>query len=482
MKTIYFSGLILLILALLGCSEKLHELEVDTSNGKTTFKTSKFKETTGAQENQNCNQSGNSPNYVPPNSSQYIEKGKALIVRMKNISPNDSLVLSVSEQDVSITGDQSTLFTNELDKIKSNGTTSNPAITNELEKKEEILNESLEKINETEKILEKAKESQSNYEKGLSAKTENFNQTELNELKKVVSDLESNVRYQEDEAEDAKNKRDTSLLFVSEIKYTQNELAQLSEHKKLIKNVSQRTTFLAFLQNSHQVCLNRSANLLSKNAEYPILSAELTHLLYLFKILKSEIESLVFEREKPFFPSKEEFTVSIKKYQRGSKTSQAEELIHLTFIQYKRFKIFSSAGMHCMIYNGKYAGIYNNKDSIIVRGNGDNIVPSFGTYLNGTWRLNDCLMGIALGMGIPLQFNSNVDMTPNFNVLWTTNFQNQYGRFGINAGFGIQKVNVLAPGFKVGDNLGTSNLDVPLRAIWTPTFGIGISYNLGDRE
>ena len=91
-------------------------------------------------------------------------------------------------------------------------------------------------------------------------------------------------------------------------------------------------------------------------------------------------------------------------------------------------------------------------------------------------------MGIALGMGIPLQFNSNVDMTPNFNVLWTTNFQNQYGRFGINAGFGIQKVNVLAPGFKVGDNLGTSNLDVPLRAIWTPTFGIGISYNLGDRE
>lgn len=455
MKTIYFSGLILLILTLFGCSEKLHELTVNTSNGETSF---------------------------DPSETQYIRKGKKFNVKMTNISPNDSLVISVSEQDVSITGDQSTLFTNELDKIKSNGTTSNPAITNELEKKEEILNESLEKINETEKILEKAKESQSNYEKGLSAKTENFTQTKLDELKNEVTDLESNVQDQKDEAEIAKNKRDTSLLFVSEIKYTQDELAQLSEHKKLIKNDSQRTTFLAFLQNSHQVCLNRSANLLSKKAEYPILSAELTHLLYLFKILKSEIESLVFEREKPFFPSKEEFTVSIKKYQRGSKTSQAEELIHLTFIQYKRFKIFSSAGMHCMIYNGKYAGIYNNKDSIIVRGNGDNIVPSFGTYLNGTWRLNDCLMGIALGMGIPLQFNSNVDMTPNFNVLWTTNFQNQYGRFGINAGFGIQKVNVLAPGFKVGDNLGTSNLDVPLRAIWTPTFGVGISYNLGDRE
>lgn len=472
MKTIYLLGLILLILSLSACSEKLHELTVDTSNGKTTFSTSKKNNTSKSP----------STKATAPKSSQYIRKGKLFNVKMTNISPDDSLVLSVSEQDVRITGDESKLFTDELNKVKSSSTTPNSSIVNEVEKKKEVFQTSQEKKKEKQDMLEKTKKDQSSYSTNLLAKNKAFNQTGLDKLNEEVRSLTSEVQKQQRIADDAKNKLDSSLLFVSEIQFAENELSQLSERKKLIKNDSQRTTFLGLLESSKQTCTTRSAGLLKKEADFSLLSAELKQRLNLFDALKSEIENLSFEKEQPFFPSKEEFTVSIKKYQRGSNTGKAEDLIQLTFIQYKRFKIFSSAGMHCMIYNGKYSGIYSNKDSIIVRRNGDNIVPSFGTYLNGTWRLDDCLMGIALGMGIPLQFNSNVDMTPNFNVLWTTNFQNQYGRFGINAGFGIQKVNVLAPGFNVGDNLGTSNLDVPLRAIWTPTFGIGISYNLGDRE
>ncbi|MNU90279.1 hypothetical protein D3C71_801410 [compost metagenome] len=471
MKTIPLLGLILLILALTGCSEKLHELTVDTSNGKTTFSTTKN------------NKSKSTSSSGVPKSSQYIQKGKALNIKMSNISPNDSLVLSVSEQDVRITGDESTLFPKALEEIKSGGTTSNSFVESEILKEEKILSAFQNENTETRKILEKVKEDQSNYNKSFQAEktSKTFTQTGLDSLNKVVDSLELTAQNQKIEEENIQEKLD-SLYFVSAINYAKNELYRLSESQKLIKNDAQRKVFLALLESSKQICVRQSIDLLKKEADFSILSTELKHRLNLFDALKSEVENLVFEREQAFFPSKEEFTVSIKKYQRNSKTGKAEELVQLTFIQYKRFKIFSSAGMHCMIFDGRHANIYSNKDSMIVRRNGSNIVPSFGTYLNGTWRLNDCLMGIGLGIGIPLQFNSNVDMTPNFNVLWTTNFQNQYGRFGINAGFGIQKVNVLAPGFAVGDNLGNTNPDIPLRAIWTPTFGVGISYNIGSRE
>lgn len=421
MKTIPFSGFILLILILTGCSEKMHELSVDTSNGKTTFNGSKT-----------------SSNPISQNNSQYIRKGKAFTIKMSNISPNDSLVLSVSEQDIRITGDDPTHFTDEFNKTKLNTPNSNPSVESEIKKQEDILN---------------------------TFKNQNTENKRINEpnQKKEQRKLDS-------------------LHFVAAINYTQNELHQLLDKKNLIKNESQKSMFLNLLASSKGVCSQQSNSLSKKEIEFPVLSAELKNLLNFFDALKSDVENLVFEREQVFFPSKEEFTVSVKKYNRNSKSGKAEELVQLTFIQYKRFKIFSSIGAHCMIYNGKYAGLYDNKDSVIVRRNGSNIIPSIGTYLNGTWRLNDCLMGIGLGIGIPLQLTNNVDMTPNFNVLWTTNFQNQYGRFGVNAGFGIQKVNVLSPGFNVGDNLGTTNLDVPLRAIWTPTFGVGISYNIGERE
>lgn len=468
MKTIPFSGFILSILILTGCSEKLHELSVDTSNGKTTF-------------NGHTTSSGT----ISQNSSQYIRKGKAFTIKMNNISPNDSLVLSISEQDIRITGDDPNRFQDSLFK----GTTPVDAVSisnqiSELKKTNTQIDEKLQlqrskiqlKINaenDYELKIDKLGKGKPNEKKGY--------QNSLNRVRKDIELLQDNI-YELDEEKILAQQTLDSLNLVLNINLIQNKLYYLNQKKNLLTNIEQKNLLLEEIKAERDSFNRKTVPLLSKEINFLLLATELHRSLDLFNILKKEVENLVFEKEKSFFPSKEEFTVSIKKYQRNSKSGKAEELVQLTFIQHKRFKIFSSIGAHCMIYNGKYAGIYDNKDSVIVRRNGSNIVPSIGTYLNGTWRLNDCLMGISLGIGVPLQLTNNVDMTPNFNVLWTTNFQNQYGRFGVNAGFGIQKVNVLSPGFNVGDNLGTTNLDVPLRAIWTPTFGVGISYNIGERE
>lgn len=468
MKTTAFSFILILVVLLSACSEKLHELTVDASNGKTTFSTSDRKGKTDGQAG-------------PQKKTQYIRKGKALTIKMENISPNDSLVLSVAEDDVRITGDQAKDPLKDPEEQTQTETKDAkiPLITaKEIATKKESTDKLLSDLKTNLDTLDTLEKKLSEYKPSTSdQKTAGA----IKNLKKNIDSLKSKIKKQKTDLKDAQRELD-SLSFVYAINYSKDQLSQLSISKNAIKDNAQRSRFILLLENSENVCTESIKTLQGKELEFPDLSSELTQCANLFFKLRSEVESMVFEREQTFFPSKEEFTVSIKKYQRNNKTGNPEELVNLTFIQYKRFKIFSSAGMHCMLFNGKYAGIYGNKDSIIVRRNGNNIVPSFGTYLNGTWRLDDCLMGISLGIGIPLQFTSNVDMTPNFNLLWTTNFQNQYGRFGINAGFGIQKVNVLAPGFNVGDNLRVTNTDVPLRAIWTPTFGIGVSYNIGDRE
>jgi hypothetical protein len=277
------------------------------------------------------------------------------------------------------------------------------------------------------------------------------------------------------------NERDSIILkaHLNYINETLNELIYISQS---LTNEGLRKEFLDTLDGRRKNLIDLEKKLDLNGTGNTELHIKIDKAMRMFYTIRLTTLKMQYEKINDIFPSKEEITISIKKYNRSNRTSSPEDIFNMTFIQLKRFKIFSSVGAHCMIYNGKYAGIYDNKDSLIVRRNGSNIIPSLGTYLNGTWRLNDCLMGIGLGMGIPLQLTDKVDMTPNFNILWTTNFQNQYGRFGINMGFGIQKVNVLSPGFNEGDNLGTSNLDVPLKAIWTPTFGVGISYNIGERE
>ncbi|WP_343603831.1 hypothetical protein [Fluviicola sp.] len=480
-------ALLSIIFLLTACSEKLHELTVDTSNGKTTFSTSK--------RNGTSNSGRSTGKTSTDNSTQYIRKGKALNIKMSNISSSDSLVLSVSEQDVRITGDEANRFQDSLYRyIKSNGATSvsSTAIASEIREQQKNNNLLSEKLVQQQLELREEIAKKNDYQNRLNnAKKQNNKKKQspgekkysnlLHQTEEDIKILNDSIQILSEEKQNAKRRLD-SLDFVSNINFVQNKLYYLNQKKNLLINPQQQTLFLDEINRTKELCEQKVSTLSSREIDFLSLATELHKSIDLFNILSQEAENLVFEKQKTFFPSKEEFTVSIKKYQRNNKSGQAEELVQLTFIQYQRFKIFSSIGAHCMIYNGKFAGIYSNKDSIIVRRNGSNIVPSFGTYLNGTWRLNDCLMGIALGIGIPLQFTSNVDMTPNFNILWTTNFQNQYGRFGINAGFGIQKVNVLAPGFQVGDNLGTNNLDIPLRAIWTPTFGIGISYNIGDRD
>jgi hypothetical protein len=413
-----------LITFLNSCSSNLHGVSVNVSNGGTSY--------LGKDDNPVKNQ--HTFNYNG-DQTQYIMKGRPFKLHLTEISQNDSIIVHVTEQDIRISGDDANKFVDSLRKYTQLNPTS-PQETETLDKQKQKIEEKL---------------------------------------------LQPMVRDDNALTKKLNNERDSIILkaHLNYINETLNELIYISQS---LTNEGLRKEFLDTLDGRRKNLIDLEKKLDLNGTGNTELHIKIDKAMRMFYTIRLTTLKMQYEKINDIFPSKEEITISIKKYNRSNRTSSPEDIFNMTFIQLKRFKIFSSVGAHCMIYNGKYAGIYDNKDSLIVRRNGSNIIPSLGTYLNGTWRLNDCLMGIGLGMGIPLQLTDKVDMTPNFNILWTTNFQNQYGRFGINMGFGIQKVNVLSPGFNEGDNLGTSNLDVPLKAIWTPTFGVGISYNIGERE
>ncbi len=181
-----------------------------------------------------------------------------------------------------------------------------------------------------------------------------------------------------------------------------------------------------------------------------------------------------------FIPSKEQVDLEIKVYKKGSnvlKSTSGE----LTFSTVGRFKMTTGIGGHLLLIDGKYARTYENIDSVIVSGNGSNIRPSLGTYLNGTWNQGWGLMGFGLGVGLPLNISGDADLTPNFSVFMTCQFQTDYGRMGFNIGMGICKTNELKAGYSTGQNIGSASMDVPLTDVWRPGLMFGLNYVIGKQ-
>ena len=200
------------------------------------------------------------------------------------------------------------------------------------------------------------------------------------------------------------------------------------------------------------------------------------------KLLILEINAFVFEQHFNFHPSKEKIDLTMKSKVTVNDKVTERAIYSSTFYQTGRFKMFGSVGAHVLFMDGKYAKQFSNKDSIIVERDGSNIQPSIGTYLNATWRFKDGLMGFGVGTGIPINVDGSTDLTPNLNLFYTCVFQTEYGRMGFNIGGGIRKVNGLKSGFYVGENIGSTSLEVPLSSFWKPAFMIGINYNIGSNK
>lgn len=200
------------------------------------------------------------------------------------------------------------------------------------------------------------------------------------------------------------------------------------------------------------------------------------------ELLIIEINSFVFDQHFNFHPSKEKIDLTMESKVTVNDKVTERDIYSSTFYQAGRFKMFGSVGAHVLFMDGKYAKQFSNKDSIIVERNGSNIQPSIGTYLNATWRFRDGLMGFGVGTGIPINVDGSTDLTPNLNLFYTCVFQTEYGRMGFNIGGGIRKVNGLKSGFYVGENIGSTSLEVPMSSFWKPAFMIGVNYNIGSNN
>jgi hypothetical protein len=145
------------------------------------------------------------------------------------------------------------------------------------------------------------------------------------------------------------------------------------------------------------------------------------------------------------------------------------------------FKLVASVGFHTLISDGANVREFANKDSIIVDRKGANVIPAFGTYLSGVWRYNQTLYGIGFGTGIPLA-SDDANLTPNFTLHGTLMWQSDMGRFGVNLGVGLRKINYLAPGYEMGEKLSDATQAVPTYSRWRPALMIGVSYTIPQKK
>jgi len=137
-----------------------------------------------------------------------------------------------------------------------------------------------------------------------------------------------------------------------------------------------------------------------------------------------------------------------------------------------RFKITGSTGLHVLMNDGRYPNSFSVKDSILVAGRNSNLQPSIGTYINGTWRVNDAALGFGFGVGLPV----NGDANPNFSAFGTAQFVTDIGRFGFNIGLGMRQIEVLGAGYSVGEKLGGNDLEIPMDKAWKPALMFGVNY------
>lgn len=348
----------------------------------------------------------------------YVKKGRFFEIKVFNYNQfRDSLVFTKNELDVRYTGDEAT---NILASIEDENRGEAEAAKNKLESTSfisEILPDSVQfKKDSLEMIILASK---------VAREYNRFN---------------SSARHVNDTA----SRDDLSLLIDKSLKELKSELSALN------------AKFALELKNE---------------------SEEINLIIDKLEELKFLVTDLVFEKYFSFIPKMEETDLELKVIDRKSKN--IKNSMNLQLITCGRFKIISSIGAHVLITDGKYARKYSNVDSVIVSNNTSNIQPSIGTYLNGVWRVNDALIGLGLGMGIP--FDGSGDLTPNFSINHTMLFQTSQGRFGYNFGVAIRKVDIIAAGYTLGGNLGNASIDVPLISAWKPALLIGVSYNIGSR-
>lgn len=464
MKTVYsflFAGFVLL---LLGCKGHIKTITVSAKDGGVTFvKTS----------------SQGKIDITPQRHQQYLTKSDNLTIEVTGLTPNQTATIKATQSYQAITSEPQ--LKNPLSDLPA---TSSTEPTEGVDQDEENASED---VDTTEQNVVAKREKVAQFNKENRTFLDNPSTPENVKTKMDYDKMRKDLAKDELMLDKKIRKRD-SLLVLQRFnegnqlysKYYHYFFSAVSEIEldTLVKALNKKIDTLYF-----NIDKTKVADFSNLSKKYNNLQIELNE-------LRNRMVNYSFTQKLEIFPYKErvDITVDLNTTKVSAKSGSTENtpvtsrIYTGEFITRRSFKMLVSAGFHTLISDGANVRNFANHDSTIVDRKGINVVPSFGTYLHATWRVQDALIGFGLGTGIPFSSDSGNDLTPNFSLFGTTMFQTDAGRMGFNIGVGLRKVNYLSPGYSVGDAISSDVTVIPTYGRWRPTLMVGVSYTIPEKE
>ena len=473
MKSLYSLLTIGMTLFFVSCKTEHNTLiQVDAQSGKVKYA------------NLSMNDSGKSDTTFLRRKQQYLSKSDNLTIEVIGIKPNQTTTISANQSYQEITSEPqlSNPFA-DLPTIATETPTNGAEKAAEelIEERENTLNElnqNEHKIIEIQNELDKVEKNKSTNKTTKSLETARLN-AELRRVNKeiVFKELELEIKDRKaDSIEVVMYLNNGNRVYSNYYNYFVSATSKSNLDEKCNMLEAEITNHFNVLDNSK---VNEFHNL---KVMYEALQSNLYDLLNRMKNHK-------FSQTLEVLPYKERVDISVDISTTKTTVSAGATQTATTtstiysgeFITKNSFKMLVSVGFHTLVSDGANVRNYSNFDSTIVDRKGSNIIPSFGTYLNATWRVRDALVGFGVGTGIPFSSDAGNELTPNFSLFGTSIFQTDAGRMGFNIGVGLRKINYLAPGYSVGDAISPDVTVIPTFGRWRPTFMVGVSYTIPEK-
>lgn len=383
----------------------------------------------------------------------FVKKGKPIHFKVTNLLPGQSANITVTQS-----------YQNSTNEM---------TISNPIEKPtDKSLPESGADLNETSNKI-------SSLDKMIESKKQEIEKNEKNEKTFSISSLKLEVANLEIQKIAMERKRD-SLNTLTVLFKGEQGLKQTYFYAQTIStNEAKRSALGAIKKEIDSLELHLAQ---SKVMHFPNLKTTADQLLTDMWKLYGQVSTFQPDYYKTVTPRKEQVEVTIEQIENSSAKITTKSLNEFHLVTIHSFKMFASAGFHVIVNDGADVRHFHNRGGTIEDRKGDNVLPSFGTYIQGAWRFRDGLAGFGFGTGIPFNSSETGDLSPNFALFGTLVFQTDAGRFGFNIGTGLRKVNYLSPGYNVGDQLADAEAIIPTYSRWKPGLMVGINYTIPEQK
>jgi hypothetical protein len=390
----------------------------------------------------------------------FVKKGKPIHFKVTNLLPGQSANITVTQSYQNSTNEMT--ISNPIEKPTDK---SLPESGADLKETSDKISSLKEKIESKENAIETAINNENSSKKAL-------NQLLISGLKLEVANLEIQKNAME-------RKRD-SLNTLTVLFKGEQGLKQTYFYAQTINTSEAKRSALGAIKKEIDSLELHLAQ--SKVMHFPNLKTTADQLLTDMWKLYGQVSTFQPDYYKTVTPRKEQVEVTIEQIENSSSKITTKSLNEFHLVTIHSFKMFASAGFHVIVNDGADVRHFHNRGGTIEDRRGDNVLPSFGTYIQGAWRFRDGLAGFGFGTGIPFNSSETGDLSPNFALFGTLVFQTDAGRFGLNIGTGLRKVNYLSPGYNVGDQLVDAEAIIPTYSRWKPGLMVGINYTIPEQK